>query len=45
MDENIIIVNKVGGIVLDLGNVVFDEERNIIGLIEDVFGNINNAHY
>lgn len=31
MNENIIIANKSIEIVLDLGNIVFDEDRNIIG--------------
>jgi hypothetical protein len=31
MSENIIIENKSSEIVLDLGNIIFDEERNIIG--------------
>lgn len=32
-------------IILDLDNIVFNEQRNVIGTIEDVFGNIKSPFY
>ncbi len=45
MKDSIVLDSANPAIILDLGNVVFTEEREILGAVEDVFGNVSDPHY
>lgn len=40
MKENIIIQSTKPEVVLDLDNILFNEQKEILGSIDDVFGNV-----
>jgi len=45
MDLNMVVNAKDNLVILDLDTLLFTEDKDILGRIEDVFGNINDPHY
>ncbi len=42
---NEIIVEGISDVVIDLNNIIFSEEKEIVGTVQDLFGNVKEPHY